>query len=379
LSGEVRDTAESLTAYAWQLTYRRTHGLRAVAALSVVAFHWYQIFPVFSAALGAHFSPTSVVNPTIYIGFGWIGVPLFFVLSGYILGGQVFKRCLTSAFLAKFWRRRLTRIYPAVWVHLVFLLLGGLCVPRLLDPSMWNTLFWQFTLWINMPPNMQAPISNVMWTLPIELSFYLILPFIGALSRRVDWRLLLLSALVITLGWRTFVMTWQQVPHYTAVLPWLDLLPGTLFTFMVGYSLNFLPENVSRRLATAGLLTTTAVFLGLLQWQLTLDEVYWTGHWILVVWPACIAASLGAMVYFCSRPAARIEWLSHPIMICLGNISFGIYLWHYPIMRGMFYLFEDEWISVSMSALALPLALSLTLPVATLSYRFIERPLMGWR
>ena len=107
-------------------------------------------------------------------------------------------------------------------------------------------------------------------------AFHYRFPGVDGLS--VPLRSLLLSALLITLGWRAFVMTWQQVPHYTSVLPWLDLLPGTLFTFMVGYSLNFLPENVSRRVAVAGLLAATVVFLALLQWQLILNEVYWTGH-----------------------------------------------------------------------------------------------------
>ena len=179
--------------------------------------------------------------------------------------------------------------------------------------------------------------------------------------------------------WRFYVMDWQSVPHYTVVLPWLDLLPGTLFTFMVGFSLNFLPAQTSTRLRFLGLGMAATTFVLLLQWQLIVGEAYWTGHWALAVWPPCIAASLGAMVYFCSQPGASIRWLSNPTMIWLGNISFGIYLWHYPIMRGMFYLFEDDWSSVPMSVLALPLALSLTLPIATLSYRLIERPLMGWR
>ena len=356
-----------------------THGLRAVAACAVVVFHWYQIFPSAAVAAAAHFPPQSIFNPSSYLGFGWLGVPLFFILSGYILGGQVIEQRLSLAFTVRFWRRRFTRIYPAVWFHLLILLVVAPYIPRLVEADMWDSLFWQFSLWVNMPPNMQAPISNVMWTLPIELSFYLLLPFIGALSCRIDWKLLLVSALAITLGWRAFVMTWQQVPHYTVVLPWLDLLPGTLFTFMVGYGLNFLPETVSKKSAFLGLVIATAAFLVALQWQLSLNDVYWTGHWVLVVWPSCIAVSLGAMVYFCSRPATRIQWLSAPVMIWLGNISFGVYLWHYPIMRSMFYLFKDEWSAVSMSVLALPIALLVTLPAATLSYRFIERPLMGWR
>lgn len=355
------------------------HGLRGIAALSVLLFHWYQIFPVATAQLGTLLPSELVLNPATPLRFGWLGVPLFFVLSGYILGAQVIEQELTASSIARFWRRRFLRIYPAVWFHLICLLLVSLYVPRLVAPDMWTTLHWQFLLWINTPPTMQVPISNVMWTLPIELSFYLVLPLIGFITRRINWVMMLMMSLGITLMWRFYVMDWQSVPHYTAVLPWLDLLPGTLFTFMVGYSLNFLPTQSTAQWRAWGLALATAVFVFLLQWQLTVGESYWTGHWALAVWPPCIAAALGAMVYFCSQPEASIRWLSHPTMIWLGNISFGIYLWHYPIMRGMFYLFKDEWTSVLMSVLALPIALLLTLPISTLSYRLIERPLMGWR
>ena len=355
------------------------HGLRGVAAIMVLLFHWYQIFPAAASRLETVLPAELLLNPVTPLKFGWLGVPLFFVLSGYILGAQVIRQPFAVASLARFWRRRFLRIYPAVWFHLLCLLLVSMYVPKLIAPEMWATLHWQFSLWINMPPNMQAPISNVMWTLPIELSFYIVLPFIGLMTRRFNWMLLLAASLIITLMWRFYVMHWQSVPHYTAVLPWLDLLPGTLFTFMVGYSLNFLPTRNSSRGRVWGLGLATLVFMALLQWQLIVGELYWTGHWALAVWPPCIAASLGAMVYFCSQPGASIRWLNNPAMIWLGNISFGVYLWHYPIMRSMFYLFEDGWGSVPMSVLALPVALLLTLPIATLSYRFIERPLMGWR
>ncbi|GIR70796.1 MAG: hypothetical protein CM15mP74_20470 [Halieaceae bacterium] len=66
-----------------------------------------------------------LLDPTVYLGFGWMGVPLFFVLSGYLLGGQVAHTELDGAFLRRFWLRRFLRIYPAVWAELIILLLLG--------------------------------------------------------------------------------------------------------------------------------------------------------------------------------------------------------------------------------------------------------------
>ena len=354
------------------------HGLRGVAALSVVLFHWYRSL-AFSLRVDALFPEQSILNPIAYLGFGWLGVPLFFILSGYLLGSKVMAQPLTLKFLKRFWTRRFLRIYPAVWCHLIVLISVAPFVAGLVKPEMWQSLELQFLLWINMAPQMQAPISNVLWTLPIELSFYLALPFIGYISRRCHWMLVLAGALGITLVWRYYWLQSQDLQNYVALLPYLDMLPGTLFTFMVGYSLSFLPEITDARRRDRGLWLSGLALLVLLQWQLSLSEVYWTGHWILVVWPPCIALTLAALVFFVDQPSLPVRWLGHPIMIWLGNISFGVYLWHYPIMRAMKLSAPELWLSPILSLVALPMALLIALPVATLSYRLIERPLMRWQ
>jgi peptidoglycan/LPS O-acetylase OafA/YrhL len=77
------------------------------------------------------------------------------------------------------------RIYPAVWFELaVLLLLAGL-IPGLITPAAYETLPLQVLLWINLPPVMAEPLNLVWWTLPVELSFYLILPLLGVISRAV--------------------------------------------------------------------------------------------------------------------------------------------------------------------------------------------------
>ena len=354
------------------------HGLRGAAAFAVVIFHWYQIFPGFSQQLDQIFPVGTVLNPVSFFGFGWLGVPLFFVLSGYLLGSKVIGERLRASFLLQFWSRRLLRIYPAVWIHLLVLLAVATQIQGLVSPKMWDVLASQFLLWINMPPQWHPPISNVLWTLPIELSFYLALPVIGALSRKIAWYLLLGVAFFITIGWRGYLIETEDLQNYAVLLPWLDMLPGTLFTFMAGYSLNYLPALASQRVARWGLIASLVAFVALLQWQLLLNDVYWTGHWILVVWPPCIAVTIAGIVYFCDQPIRPISFLAHPVMIWLGNISFGVYLWHYPIMRAMALVAPDTWLSTWGSIVAMPIALLITLPIATLSYRLIERPLMGW-
>ena len=78
------------------------HSLRGIAACSVLLFHWEQHFPAAGHWLQQFFPAQTLLDPTIYIGFGWMGVPLFFILSGWLLGAQVIamvaRRFLCGAF-----------------------------------------------------------------------------------------------------------------------------------------------------------------------------------------------------------------------------------------------------------------------------------------
>ena len=354
------------------------HALRGVAATAVLLFHWYQFFPDAASAIRPSQWGGTLLDPTVYLGFGWMGVPLFFVLSGYLLGGQVVHTKLDGAFLRRFWLRRFLRIYPAVWAELVILLLLGTVIAGLISPQGMATLPMQFLLWINLPPFMAQPINGVWWTLPVELGFYLLLPLIGLLLRYVTWAALLAGAVMITVGWRAGWHLATETDNYLTILPVLDSLPGVLLTFMLGFSINFLPDQLSVTQRRRGIVISICALLALMQWQLTLDDVYWTGHWILIFWPPLTAIPIAGLVYFLREPSPEWQWLQQRWLVWLGHVSFGIYLWHFQVMRVLVLLYPDLWDSPWTSLLALLISLPATLALAALSYYVIERPLMGW-
>lgn len=354
------------------------HSLRGCAALAVLIFHWDQIFPASGRWVQQAFPAPTLLDPTTDIAFGWLGVPLFFILSGWLLGAQVITNTNAPFSLKRFWLRRVLRIYPAVWFELAVLLLVAGLIPGLITSAAYETLPLQALLWVNLPPAMATPLNLVWWTLPVELSFYLILPLLGVISRAVDWRIMLFGALVITLMWRSWIFLSANMDYLLPILPVMDSLIGVLFTFMLGFSMNFVSLKPSVRARRLLFWLGAILMLALIQWQQTLNDVYWRGHWILVVWPPMAALAIALLVYSLREPTREWQWLGHQALVWLGHVSFGIYLWHYQVMRALALLWPELWSTPSMSLLALIITLPATLVLAALSYYCVERPLMAW-
>src|SRR5690554_3913240 len=310
----------------------RLHSLRGLAAMAVVLFHWDSLFP----ALGNLIGQVEFANTQWYlfmqIRFGWMGVPLFFVLSGYLLGSQLTQRSLSPAYILAFWKRRALRIYPAVWVQLPILLGLGLYFPFLVGNFDYSAgeITRSALLWINLPPWMMAPLNGVWWTLPIELGFYLLLPFIVMIQRKIGWVWTVIGCICITLLWRAGVMVIFAGDNYLKHLPVLDAIPGSLASFAAGFALCFITfkPSAKQRLLLLGALVFVLWLLQ--QWQIVNNDTYWHGNWILAVWVPLIAITLAAMVFVLKEPIPGCGFLSSGPLVWLGEVSFGIYLWHLP-------------------------------------------------
>lgn len=352
------------------------HGLRAIAALGVLLFHWGSIFPV-------HHHLHQLGEPygvfwffSFFIGFGWVGVPLFFVLSGFLLTSQLLLKPMP---LSTFWLRRLLRIYPGVWFQLLVIAILAHFIVGLPEVAWgWGTLA-NALLFINLPPWNIEPINGVWWTLPVELSFYFLLPALLWWSKKISlWRVVLVAALLSTL-WRYSLITWLDRPSYSGVQTLLDALPGSLIYFCCGMLIASWSNQRSVRLFAFLLFSGVASVLGLLAGIIAVFDEYWTGHWLLVLWPVLCAPAVAMIVFAASTSVPRLGWLRSRLLVFLGDISFGLYLWHLPVLFAIKAYWPEHSSALMDSLLALFLCMAITTCMASISYYCVERPFMRWR
>ena len=346
--------------------------------MGVVLFHWNAFFPDLNLAIkgvewaGFHWQPFRPIN------FGWLGVPLFFVLYGYLLGGKLLDRSLDSRTLARYWSRRFLRIYPAVWFQLPALLLIAWWLPELIRSPDWSALLRNATLWIHLPPWMTKPLNGVWWTLPVELMFYIVLPGIVLLSRRIGMAATVATAFAITMAWRIAVIGHFGEQGYAGREFITSALPGSLVSFVLGMALNRLPKRLSQRQMGVMLGALLLAWLLLTEWLVDNLATYWSGSWIFVVWDPAMYTVIAGLVFVVLQADRIAGLLSARWLVWLGEISFGLYLWHFPVVRVLDHLLGAQLESVIGSLAALGLYLAITIPLAAISYYLVERPVMGW-
>lgn len=303
--------------------------MRAAAALMVLASH--------VITLSDWKNPDSVWLR----GFsaGWVGVDMFFVISGFVIGMTAIRAAsgADADWRSRFAERRLRRIVPLYLLTCVaFVLLVDpsvlLRTPRQVLLNIGTHLLFIHNLFVSTHGSINGP----SWSIALEMQFYLLVALsAGWLARVSIWRILLLWVGCAVL-WRfgtTLVLTpGQSNPGIQLIAS--SQLPGVLDSFGMGIALARLA--LSGRLGVGWLrffswmLVSIALFV--LAW-----ETYWphSGYWnntaMIVGWrtlfAAASAALLGALVV-CPTDGG---WLTRPLRY-LGEISYGIYLWHMPVL-----------------------------------------------
>jgi FkbM family methyltransferase len=285
---------------------------------------------------------------------GFVGVELFFVLSGFLITG-ILRNDIVEGGIRRwsFYRNRLLRLLPALVVLLAVAALVVETTNRPVeDRTLGDGIFTAASYTSDLPhwPIPQLGDLTHLWTLAIEEQFYLLWPLVlVALAGRSTRRG---AAACLPLGGAAVVLTVAygvQSNDVSQIYTWPTIWAVTLL-LGCALSVGVARPRVSGIVSTLAIAALCAVTL--------LPEAKGQVWGYLVVLPA--AAVLGALV-ISNAMSERPSWiLRSRALQYLGTISYGAYLWNYPLSR---------WLEPK-------LAIPVTVVVATLSYKLVERPFL---
>jgi peptidoglycan/LPS O-acetylase OafA/YrhL len=329
-------------------------GLRAIAVVVVLLYH-------------AHLGP--------FHG-GFLGVDVFFVISGYLITALLMKDLLVRGgrALPRFWGRRARRLLPAsLTVMVVTLIAGRFMLDPLKQIDLGHDALWASAFIINIRFAMGDSYSVAQttptpllhfWSLAVEEQFYVIWPFLLYTLTKVRWRtrgyaIAIAAGFFVEslLAW-LWLSNWARTPAFF-LLPtraW-ELIAGALLALVGGKVLRISP-TVRAGAGWAGLFLIGYSVL-------RFDDTTNLGLWALVPVLGTVAV-IGA-----AGPGHRNEpaWLlSNRPMVWIGKRSYGIYLWHWPALV----LFDAKFGPLSTPA-RVGILVGAT-GMAAVSYRYLENP-----
>jgi len=316
---------------------------------------------------------------------GFFGVDIFFVLSGFLITSLLVQEWERegSISLKDFYIRRALRLMPAL---LLLILITGSYALIFLDKKriietcqgIWLTLSY-VSNWLYAFGYFSAnnPLG-ITWSLAIEEQFYLTWPLLlilvlrFKLGQRCILYILVLSLAIIALYRRILVDQGANILrlYYASDIRADTLLIGCLLGLLVSW--NLLPRNGRLEISIKFLAAAGVIFLGYLvgtsSW--TNLMLYKSGGYTLVA----LSIALILTVVIIWPPKFVLSVLRFPPLVWVGRISYGLYLWHWPVR---WFIYQKKIMPASAVQLVTVVVLSLSL--TALSYYFVEKPFLLWK
>lgn len=349
-------------------------GLRGLAALSVVLFHAWLYTRPHVVAVGRDGLADDAWHELR------IGLVLFFVLSGFLLyrpwaaaaiDGRAAPR--VGAYL----RHRAARVVPAYYLAIagsVLLLWGSGDAPGVrLPPAEGLWRFFAFTQ--NFDVSTVMTLDPPMWTLAIEVCFYALLPLVGWAALRAGRRRSVQAALVLVLLAEGLAWNWWiagrgfDLPFSKNLLAMLPYFAAGMLAAVLGHG-----REPGRRGRSLMLLAGAAAVLANAAWQSHAAHADPTAMAPRVLRDLIAAAGFAAIVAVASARGAQRGLLARRELAWLGTVSYGLYLWHVPVLLAL----RAEGMLPLSPLGAVAVALPASLLLATASWRLVERPAIAW-
>ena len=326
-------------------------GLRAVAVVPVVLYH--AGYPVFSG--------------------GFVGVDIFFVISGYLICSLILKELDQGEFsLLAFFERRARRIFPALFLVVLATALLGLLLlfpgdlKRLgsgmagVGTFLSNVVFSRQLGYFDAASEFNPLIHT--WSLAVEEQFYLLFPPLLWLVWKWGEKraaILFLALFAVSLG--IAELTVREFPNAAFFLPhtraW-ELLTGVLAAIYLHRREVHWPMHTSAAAGAAG--------LALIGWS-----IFWldaaTPFPSLFALPVVLGTAL--IIVFTRQNDAIGRMLARKPIVAVGLVSYSLYLWHQPLFAYARHLYVPD-----AYGLMMPAMIVLSCILAWLSWRYVERP-----
>lgn len=344
-------------------------GIRALAVLAVIASH----LPVLLSY--QHPTPWPWLNK--FISGGFLGVDVFFVLSGFLITSLLLKE--HSRFgqikLSHFFARRALRLFPALYLLLAIDFLIAIYEKTSLS-GQWN-ITWATVLYLNNwyfvwpslrngPADFQTNLGHL-WSLSVEEQFYLVWPIVIFLImklKKVKTFLTIFVVVLMTLVAIRRTMLWHDNNFYLEILIRTDarldsLLMGALLAVCFRYI------QVSTKMLRWGAYASLPVFV-LIAYQGPESPFFYTIGFTIVAMLAFI------MIYAAVEQAWGINRiLEHKWLTFIGQISYGLYLWHFVV-----FTFLSKHFFVGPRVMRISVGLLITFAITLLSWFFVEKPFL---
>ncbi|MBK5272301.1 MAG: acyltransferase [Bacteroidia bacterium] len=344
--------------------YPALDGLRGIAILLVVFLHNFGFMNLFF--------------------FGWLGVDLFFVLSGFLITDILLNTVGQPNFLRNFYMRRVLRIFPLYYFALILCLFILPAFPDLhLNVKYYqDNQFWQWTYLQNWLYIFKQPFGTKMllhtWSLAVEEQFYLIWPAIILLIKKPKILLLIVISLLIIVGISRFLLWSYHIK---------DLAYSSLYTFtridglcigsMLVLVMRIYPGFIKKYTAAIVLLMAVINFGFYFvnnQHSLTLPYLAFVGY-------TTFAVLFGLLLYEAAIGQSKIIQIlfNNRFLKFFGKISYGLYVYHWPVYILLFSFFQ-KWLVKSFDfnnsiaeMISSIIVTLLALAISVVSYYSLER------
>ncbi len=344
-------------------------GLRALAVVAVVLFH--ANIPGFSG--------------------GFVGVDIFFVISGFLITSILVREMERRTFsLLTFFERRVRRIVPALFFMVLatlvvgyFVLLFPIDYRELGQSALAQSIFLANFFFVREGGYFSPLAENIpllhTWTLAVEEQFYIVFPiFLFLIWRFCNTYLLPILVVCMSASFALSIYLLNVSPQESFSLPFFPdiwgnatnakvafyLLPSRAWEFVIGGLIAVTHVAIHKKYHATVL---SVLGLGAIMYSILFYDKSTVFPGIAALLP--VLGSVALIIAHTKQKTFIGQFLSFPLFVGIGLISYSLYLWHWPIL-----VLTRQYLDIELSSQLTALLIAISFGVAYLSYCFIETP-----